>query len=124
MKMLDSSALIELMKGSEKGDKVKEIVKSERVYMSAISLAEVAVWLHKNNREVNLLIEKIKKNAAIIELENSLLVESGKLNVELRKKRKSISLIDTIIYFSAVVNDLTLVTTDYDFHNLQNVEMY
>ena len=123
MNLLDSSAFIELIKGSERGKLVGEIAKKERVYMSTISLAEVSAWVYRNKGDVSSIIERIKKNVTLIDLDESLLIESGKLHVELRKTRKSIGLIDVIIYFSAAVNDLVLITKDRDFEGLANVDL-
>ena len=123
MNLLDSSAFIELIKGSEKGKLVGEIAKKERVYMSTISLAEVSAWVYRNKGDVSSIIERIKKNVTLIDLDESLLIESGKLHVELRKTRKNIGLIDVIIYFSAAVNDLVLITKDRDFEGLANVDL-
>ena len=91
--------------------------------MSTISLAEVSAWVYRNKGDVSSIIERIKKNVTLIDLDESLLIESGKLHVELRKTRKSIGLIDVIIYFSAAVNDLVLITKDRDFEGLANVDL-
>ena len=76
-----------------------------------------------NNRDTDFMVKTLKNNGFILDINESLLIESGKLQVELRKRRRAISLIDTIIYFSALVNDLVLITTDNDFNGLKNVEI-
>ena len=123
MKLLDTSAWVEYFKGSEKGEKVKTILAEHQIYTSAITFAEISKWLSENNISPDFAIEQIKINSIIISLEEPILIESGTRYTPLRKIKPKIGLIDTIIYVSAILHDLTLVTRDYDFQGLTNVEM-
>ncbi|HLC97989.1 MAG TPA: PIN domain-containing protein [Candidatus Nanoarchaeia archaeon] len=123
MKLLDTSAWVEYFKGSEKGRKVLKVLEEEEVYTSAITFAEITRWVVDNRGNVDSVLSLIRRNSVIIQLEEPILVESGKIYGQLRKIKKSIGLIDVIIYISALLHGLELVTGDYDFHGLPAVVM-
>ncbi len=58
-----------------------------------------------------------------IELEESLLKEAGKNYADIRKISKDIGMIDVIIYTTAQMHQLTLLTGDPDFSKLPNVKI-
>ena len=122
MKLLDTSAWIEYFKGSEKGIKVKEILKTENA-TSAISLAEVAHWFEKNGADSASALKNIQVNTTIFPMEEEILITSGKICFRLRKIRQKMGLVDSIIYITALTHGLKLLTTDSDFQGLPEVEM-
>ena len=121
MKLLDSSAWVEYFKGTPTGSNVKKILE-EGAATSAISLAEIAKWAQENGAEVIPIITQMKKNAIVISLEEPILIESGKQYIRLRKIQKSIGMIDVIIYITALIHGLQLITTDNDFRGLPETE--
>lgn len=123
MKLLDTSAWVEYFKGSEKGKRVRAILAESQTYTSAITFAEISKWLSENHLPLEIAIAQIKKNSIIIDLEENLLIESGRQYVFLRKIKLKTGLIDTIIYVSAILHDLTLITGDFDFQGLTGVEI-
>lgn len=123
MKLLDTSAWIEFFKGSVLGEKVKRILKEEQAYTSAITLAEVSRWVQENRGDVGFAIGQIRENSIIIPLEEPILIESGVRYVELRATKKKISMIDVIIYVTAIRHGLELITKDPDFKGLPAVKM-
>lgn len=122
MKLLDSSAWVEYFKGTPIGSNVKKILQ-EGAATSAISLTEIAKWVQENEGDVAFAIKQMKQNTIIIPLEEPILVESGKQYVCLRKIQKSIGMIDVIIYITALIHGLSLVTTDNDFRGLPETEL-
>lgn len=123
MKLLDTSVWVEYFKGTDKGKKIKIMLAEPQIYASAITFAEISKWLSENNISPEMAIEQIKVNSIIIDVEEAILIESGKRYVSLRKIKPKIGLIDTIIYISAILHGLTLVTGDFDFQGLLKVEM-
>ncbi|HLC86000.1 MAG TPA: PIN domain-containing protein [Candidatus Nanoarchaeia archaeon] len=123
MKLLDTSAWVEYFKATQKGTKIKKLIENSVVYTSAISLAELPKWIKENNLDLDWAIDQVKVNSTILSTDESLFIDSGKNYVDLRKLNKKIGLIDTIIYTTAILNHLDLMTTDSDFINLINVEM-
>ena len=122
MKLLDTSAWVEYFKGTPSGVLVKTLIQNNTIYTSAITLAEISKWVSGYNGNINFIIAHIKKNSIILLLDELILVQSGKNYALLRKVNKKISLIDVIIYTSAVIHDLTLVTCDRDFKGLADVD--
>ncbi|MEK6947942.1 MAG: PIN domain-containing protein [Nanoarchaeota archaeon] len=122
MNVLDTSAWIEYLNGTEKGLNVKNIIDNGIIYTSSITLAELSKWVHENNGDIFPVIEKVKTSSTLILLEENILVESGKTYNELRKTRKKISLIDSIIYTTCLIHGLNLITKDSDFKDLPNVK--
>lgn len=123
MILVDSWAWIEYFKGTSSGKAITGIVENESAYTSSISLAEISAWFYKNNKNPEKAIENIKVNSSIIFLEEAILVESGRRYVELRNHKKDIGLIDAIIYTTARMHGLDLLTGDADFRDLPAVRM-
>lgn len=123
MKLLDTSAWVEYFKGTEKGKKIKIMLAGPQIYTSAITFAEISKWLSENHLPLEMAIAQIKKNSIIIDLEENILIESGRQYIFLRKIKPKMGLIDTIIYVSAILHNLTLITGDFDFQGLAKVEI-
>ena len=122
MILLDTWAWIEYFKGSEKGNKIKSIIENRQIYTSAISIAEISKWFCQNKEDIKIGIQQLKENSIIIDLEEPILIESGRQYVELRKIKKDIGLIDVIIYTTAILHDLNVITNDNDFKGLPKVD--
>lgn len=118
MKLLDTSAWVEFFKGSPLGREVKGIIAGEQVYTSAITLAEITRWVFDNNGDVRFALQQIHENSIIIPVEEPILVESGLRYTALRNRNKKMGLIDVIIYITALLHGLELLTTDHDFKGL------
>ena len=123
MKLLDTSAWVEYFKGSEKGKKVRALLAEAEIYTCAMTLAEISRWFTENNLPLEQGIRQIKTNSILLDVEEPILVESGRTYVALRKIRPKMGLIDAIIYVTAARHNLTLITGDFDFNGLPNVEM-
>lgn len=123
MILLDTSAWIEFFNGSEAGERVKQLLASEASYTSAISIAEVAKWAKQNGKDIDAYNEALKTNSQIIPLEEYILKEAGVKYLELRKISKDIGMIDVIIYTTAQLHGLELITHDSDFDKMEKVEI-
>jgi predicted nucleic acid-binding protein len=127
--LLDTSAWVEYFEATEKGEKIKELIISGRtVYSCPLTIAEISSWCHKNNKEPSILLKKIKELSVIVEIDEDVLLDSGKTHAGLRKNKtdngeSKISLIDCIIYETAQIHGLDLLTKDRDFEDLPGVEM-
>ncbi len=123
MILLDTWAWIEYFNGTSKGSKVKETIEKTQVYTSIISLAEISKWVYKNEGNLGPIIKQINVNSIVIDLEEEILIESGRRYNQIRKSKKEIGLIDVIIYTTANIHSLKLLTGDPDFEGLEGVEM-
>jgi predicted nucleic acid-binding protein len=123
--ILDTYAWIEFFKGSERGKKVEDILKKERCYTSAVSLAEIVEWCFKNNLEQKIeeYVVKIKNGTLVIFLGDIISTLAGKLNYERKKKIRGWGMLDSFILASANLNNLKILTGDKHFRDLPNVIM-
>jgi predicted nucleic acid-binding protein len=122
--LLDTYAWVEYLKGTAKGGAVKAILDNGSVaYTSAISLAEISEWLHRNGLDVHKGIESITSLSLVIPLGEAILVEGGIAHVELRKIRKDIGMIDALIYTTGQMHNLDVLTGDPHLMGLPGVQM-
>lgn len=121
--LLDTSAWVEYFKGTKEGEKVKSIIKNNVIYICPITIAELSNWCYKNNKDPVEYIKIIKNLSTYLELSEEILNLSGKIYYRLRKKNKKIGLIDCIIYTTAQIHGLELITKDNDFKNLPGVQL-
>jgi len=121
--LLDTSVWIDYFQATEKGAAIKSSLENnEQVYTCPLTVAEISVWCCKNNKEVSEFVQLIKNLSKILDVSEDILIESGKIYSEQRKKNNKISLIDCIIYASAKIHGLLLLTKDNDFKNLEGVK--
>jgi predicted nucleic acid-binding protein len=122
--VIDSYAWIEYFMGTKAGEKAKLIIdNSEEKITPTICLAEVyAKTLKVENQE---LAEKqktfIKEKSALAYLDESIAVESARVQVRMKKEIDGWGLADSIVYATAIVKKADVVTGDEHFKKLRNV---
>ena len=122
--LLDTSCWVEYFKGTEKGKRLKELMEKQEVfYTCPITIAEISVWCLKNNKPSQDIIASIKKLSVMLDMSDDILVESGRIYYEERKKNGKIGLIDCIIYATSQTHGLILITKDMDFKNMKDVKV-
>ena len=122
--LLDTSAWIEYFKGTEKGAIIQKLFSTEMaVYTCPLTLAEVVYWCHKNNEQLAPILEKIRSLSIILDLTEEIFTKSGEIYYRERQRNDKIGMIDCIIYTSAIMHGLKIITKDRDFEKLPNVEM-
>lgn len=120
--LLDTWAWIEFYTGSEKGEKIYQVLESdERCFTSIISLAELSDNFHAGNLESDHSWDQIRKfieaKTTIISLEPGTCKTAGESKNKERKKHPEISLIDTIILSQAREKELKIITGDKHLQN-------
>ena len=121
--LLDSYAWIEFLLGSEEGEKVKEVIQKEKCFTSIVSIAEINEWCLKNNLEIDFFVETIKKLSEIINLNEEIVRLAGKINFYNKKKIKGWGMLDSLIYTTARLYNLKVLTGDKHFKELEGVEL-
>lgn len=122
--VIDSYAWIEYFMGSKTGENARAILEnSEEKITPSICLAEVyAKTLKVENQET---AEKqrafIKEKSSLAYLDESIAVESAKVQVRLKKEIDGWGLADSIVYATAIVKKADVVTGDEHFRKLKNV---
>ena len=125
--VIDAYAWIELLIGSEKGKKVKELIENAyEVYTPSTVLAETArKFLREGTDEktINSWLEIITATSVITQIDSATALEAAKCHLELAKKAKmskqrSPSLFDAIVQATAIINQCKILTGDEHFKNL------
>jgi len=122
--VIDSYAWIEYFTGTKIGEKIKSLIEnSEEKITPTICLAEVyAKTLRVESQE---LADKqksfIKEKSALAFLDESIAVESAKINVRMKKEIEGWGLADSIVYATATLKKAEVVTGDEHFKKLKNV---
>jgi predicted nucleic acid-binding protein len=121
---IDSYAWIEYFMGTKTGEIAKAIIEnSEEKITPTLCLAEVyAKTLKVENQEI---AEKqktfIKEKSALVYLDESIAVESAKVQVRMKKEIDGWGLADSVVYATAIVKKAEVVTGDEHFRKLKNV---
>ncbi|MFH1588936.1 MAG: PIN domain-containing protein [Candidatus Diapherotrites archaeon] len=113
--LLDTYVWIELFNGTDKGEKVKQLIQSNACFTSSISLAELSEWIEKEKLNRKEILSYVKNFSAIIEADQKTMELAGIIKVQKRKEMKGFGLVDAIILASAKEFNLTVVTGDKHF---------
>ncbi len=122
--VIDSYAWLEYFMGTKAGENAKAIIENfEEKITPTICLAEVyGKTLKVENQEV---AEKqrafIKEKSALVYLDESIAVESAKVQVRMKKEIDGWGLADSMVYATAIVKKGEVVTGDEHFRKLKNV---
>ena len=125
--VIDTYAWVELLIGSEKGKKVKELIENaDEVYTPSTVLAETArKFLREgtNEKTITMWLEIITAASVITQIDSTTALEAAKSQLELAKKAKiskqnTPSLFDAIVHATARINQCKILTGDEHFKNL------
>lgn len=128
--VVDTYAWIELLIGSERGNRAKGLLeKADEVYTPDTVLAETASkFLREGTDEetINRWIKIITDASVVTPIDSVIALETAKCQSELIAKAKntkqnSPSLFDAIVYATAKVKDCKILTGDEHFRNLPEV---
>lgn len=121
--IVDTSVLIDFLKGSEKiATEVTTLIQSNRVVSTGIIIAELMQGIKKLTEEER--IAELLLGVDILEISTPLWIKAGKLSSSLRRKGLNIPLTDTAIAILALENDLTLFTFDKHFAQIPDLKLY
>jgi predicted nucleic acid-binding protein len=125
--VIDTYAWIELLIGSEKGKKVKELIENaEDVFTPSTVLAETARKFFREGTDEKTIImwlEIITSGSTITQIDSATAIEAAKCQLELAKKAKmskqnTPSLFDAIVQATAIIYQCKILTGDEHFKNL------
>lgn len=124
MILIDTSAWVEMFRNTSKGQKAAEKMKAANAtYLCVLTITELVAWAEKNAIDHNVLLNAIVKTSTYLDLNHDILRGAGISYNKFREIKPKISMIDTIIYMTAQVHGLTLLTCDNDFEGLPDVEL-
>lgn len=123
--LLDTSAWIEFLHGTEKGRVVARLVDRtpNNLLTSDASFAEIYAWALREDRDPGDAISFIRNNSELIETYTNLWVEGAHYKCVQRKKRPQFGLVDGILLAVQKLTGATIVTCDPHFKGLKKVRM-
>ena len=119
MYCLDTSALIELLRGSERGTRIKELLTGP-ASVTAFSVHELRGGARSGTTTV---VDEFLEEFEIISYDAACARASAALEKALAKAGRSIGIIDTLIAGTCVAKHATLVTVDNDFKNVPELSV-
>ncbi|MEK6906452.1 MAG: PIN domain-containing protein [Nanoarchaeota archaeon] len=122
--IIDSSAWVEYLNGSEVGKKVSKILEKEKdIYIISIILSEVIRYVKRKKGNVELAYEALIKNSRLIEITPRIAKEAGIMHFEMREKSKDFPLADALIICTAKSFKSKIITKDSHFRKFKEAEM-
>ncbi len=119
MKVLDSFAWIEYLKGSDRGAAVKPYVDGgEPLYTPSICLTEVKARYLRDQRDPAPSLNFIVERSFIVPLSQEIALQAAD-----ERQRRGLHTVDAIVYATGLQRKMTVVTGDHHFRNLPGVEM-
>jgi len=117
---LDSSAIIELLRGTEKGKKIRQIIENEAVATTTITLNEVLIGVPTRHKT---MIVNFLKTFQILPFDEESGYQSVTIEEHLTAKGKPIGKLDVFIAAVCLTHEIKLITTDKDFKNIDDLEL-
>ena len=121
MMLLDTFAWVELFQATNAGEKVRSIIQDRPAYTSVATLAEITVWALRYGKDPDLFIERIEKLSSVLPLNREILTRAGKVTHERKKDRSGFGIMDGLIYATARLHQLEMLTGDPHFQGLPGV---
>ena len=100
--LVDSSAWIEYLEGSTKGEKVNEILKEDHeIIVLPINIAEVISYISRKEGNSDLAYDVIIKNSKQFNITPKIAKEAGLLHSKMKEEKQGFSLADAFIAITA-----------------------
>ena len=116
--IVDSSAWIEYLSGSQKGKSTQSYIDSNELYTTSLCVAEIAAKAKRENYPLETALQALQSLSKIITIDFEMAKEAGALYVDLRRNKPKISLSDAITVVAAHKKDAKILTFDRDFEKL------
>lgn len=121
----DSYAWVEYLKGSEPGERVKEIIEDEgkSIFTSVLTIAEVISMLTRENADCEIAYEYILSISRCVAIDEGFAKDAGRIHAQLRKKIKDFGLVDAFVLLLAKKLKAKILTGDEHFRNFKETVM-
>ncbi len=120
MIILDTSAVIEILKGTETGKTINQIIEKTESSITAFSIHELLVGARANEMS---RLYGFMASLEIWAFGPSSAFESSRIKKELSRKGKSIDDIDIFIAGICISNNAKLITLDKGFLGIEGLEV-
>jgi len=122
--VIDTYAWIEYFIGSEKGDRLKEIIRDDRntLITATTCMAEICSWALREGFNHNQLIAAVRANSEIEDISLDEWVAAAQARHELREKLNNFGMMDAVLVVKMRKHSAKILTGDRHFKNIKNVE--
>ena len=117
--LIDTSAWIEYLDGSAKGEKVNKSLNEAEIFTTSQVIAELVSKTKRKRGNVDTAYNAIIKIAKVSEVTPRIAKEAGILHAETKAKLQSFSLADALIICSARALKAKILTTDSHFKSFK-----
>lgn len=119
--LIDTSAWIEYLEGSEAGEKVNNILKERdnEIFIISLNIGEVISKIKRARKNVELAYDTLINRAKILTITPRIAKEAGILHAEIKSKNASFSLADALIIKSAQSASAKIITKDNHFKSFK-----
>lgn len=118
--LIESSAWVEYLGGSDRGKKISSIIETETIATSIISIAELADKAEREQQSLGIILQFIQSKAAILPITVNVALRAAQLKKKLREQHPKFGLVDGIHLATSVEHHTILVTADHDFRGVEN----
>ncbi len=120
MHILDTSAIIELLYGTEKGQVIRETVQNEPFFLSTLAIHELLVGCKEKEIAA---VKNLFQEISVADFDLRAAVQSARIERALRQKGKLINKVDILIGGLCISRGATLVTCDGDFESIPHLTL-
>ena len=120
--LLDTSALVEHLVGTKKGERVMGLLLEEPCYISEITLPELAMWCYRENHDVDEYFNKTREIVGVIPLDDEIYKTGSKITFETKKHDKTFGLMDGLILASGRRAGQKILSIDPHFKHFEDAE--
>jgi predicted nucleic acid-binding protein len=121
--LLDTSAWIEFLTGTDRGKRVEEVLNSEKCYTAMTTIAEIANFSAKAGEELSSTLYKVERLTEIIDLDARTAIIAGQINNERKKIIRKWGMVDSFVLATSITHNLKILAKDSDFQDLDNAEI-
>ena len=118
--VLDTSAWIEYLEGTEKGTKIKDLLEQpNNIFLTTgLIIAEIAAKHLKEHKECEQQLIAIQALSSIVPFDAQLGKEAAKIYLHHRKSKNKFGLVDAHVVAAARLNNAKVLACDNDFRGI------
>ncbi len=116
--LLDTSIWIELFEGTSKVPAITDAIGKTQLYTSVLSISETKLWSLKKQKDLSAQLAYMRKNSIVLGIDNSIAELAAELRFSIGNSR--VGLVDCLIYASAEINGIPVLSLDSDFRAFRN----
>ena len=115
--VIDASAWIEYLQGTNKGKKIAGIIEKEEniCFTAASAVAEIISKSTKLNLDCNMALKAISNLSTIYDITHEIAISAGQIHSSAKQHNKDFGMLDAFAIAIARKLKTKLLTSDYDF---------